>query len=226
MCGRYGFSIKDAREVIERFELINTLDEVEKLKSRYNIAPGQLNPVIVNTSEGYKMGRFMWGLIPFWSKDDSFKFKTINARVEGIEDKPVFRKAFKSQHCLIPASFFYEWDKSVKPSNPYLFKMKDDSIFSFAGLFDKWHDKNTGKDIYSYTILTCPPNKILSKKHNRMPVILKREDEKEWLNPNITENEQMFEMLYPYDDKNMTSFVVSRNINSPLNDSEELIKKN
>lgn len=224
MCGRYGFSIKDAREVLNRFDLINTLDELEKLTSRYNIAPGQMNPVVVQTSEGNKMGRFFWGLIPSWSKDDSFKFKTINARAEGIEEKPVFKKPYRSQRCLIPATNFYEWDKSEKPSQPYLFKMKDDSLFAFAGLYDKWQDKETGKEIYSYTIITTEPNTLLAKVHNRMPVILKKEDEKEWLNPDYTEPEQLQKFLLPYDANEMESYPISRAINIPTNDTEELLK--
>lgn len=225
MCGRYGFSIKDAREVIERFELINTIDELERLKSRYNIAPGQINPVVVNTVNGYKMDRFMWGLIPYWSKDDSFKFKTINARVEGIAEKPVYRKAFRSQHCIIPASFFYEWSKSTEPKTPYIIKMKDGSIFSFAGLFDKWYDTKTGKDLYTYTIITTTPNKLIEKIHNRMPVILTKEKEKEWLNPDMVEIDKMIDLLQTYDESKMEAYPVSKAVNKPGVDNKDLIKQ-
>lgn len=224
MCGRYGFSVKDAAEVRTRFDLINTLDELNQLKSRYNIAPGQINPVVIQTSEGNKMGRFFWGLIPSWSKDDSIKFKTINARIEGIENKPVYRKPFRTRRCLVPATFFYEWDKSEKPSRPYLFKLKDNSVFSFAGLYDIWSDKQGGKDIYSYTIITTQANKTVSSVHNRMPVILKKEDEKEWLNPDISEPEKLLQLLQSYPDNLMEEYPVSPAVNSPTSDSAEIAK--
>lgn len=217
MCGRYGFSVKDARELIGRFDLINTLDEIDKLESHYNIPPGTVNPVVVNTAEGYKMGRFFWGLIPSWSKDDSFKFKTINARAEGIESKPTYRKPFRNQRCLIPASWYFEWDKSTNPKTPYLIKMKDDHTFSFAGLYDIWRNRE-GKDIYSYTIITTEPNKLQSRIHNRMPVILPQEDEKEWLNPDYIEPEQILKYLKPYPDEEMEMYPVSSAVNVPKND--------
>lgn len=223
MCGRYGFSIKDAREVIGRFDLINTLDEIDKLDTHYNIPPGTLNPVVVNTSEGYKMGRFFWGLIPSWSKDDSFKFKTINARAEGIESKPTYRKPFKSQRCLVPATWYFEWDKSTDPKTPYLIKMKDDHTFAFAGLYDVWKNPE-GKDVYSFTIITTEPNQLQGRIHNRMPVILPKKDEKEWLNPDYTEPEQLTKFLLPYPDKEMEMYPVSPAVNIPKNDDATVTK--
>src|SRR6266702_3649895 len=102
MCGRYGFSVKHAKEVYERFEVVNTLAEYHP---RYNIAPGQLNPVVLRHSPN-SIERMFWGLIPFFAKDDSFKYKTINARSEGIESKPTYKKPFRSQRCLVPATNF------------------------------------------------------------------------------------------------------------------------
>lgn len=222
MCGRYGFSIKDAKEVIGRFDLINTLDEIEKLDTHYNIPPGTLNPVVVNTSEGYKMGRFFWGLIPSWSKDESMKWKTINARAEGIETKASYRKPFKSQRCLIPATWYFEWDKSTNPKTPYMIKLKSDEIFSFAGLYDIWKNSE-GKDIYSFTIITTAPNKLQGRIHDRMPVILPKEDEKEWLNPDYSEPDQLLKYLKPYPDEEMEMHTVSSAVNIPKNDDASVI---
>jgi putative SOS response-associated peptidase YedK len=114
MCGRYGFSVKDAREVYDRFGVMNKLVDFQP---RYNIAPGQYNPVILRHSPT-SIERMFWGLIPHWAKDETMKYKTINARVEGISDKPPYRKPFRFQRCLVPATGFFEWDKSVTPSLP------------------------------------------------------------------------------------------------------------
>jgi putative SOS response-associated peptidase YedK len=86
MCGRYGFPVKNAKDVYERFD---TYNELSDFKPRYNIAPGELNLVITKHSPN-QISRMVWGLIPFWAKDDKFQFQTINARVEGIESKPTY----------------------------------------------------------------------------------------------------------------------------------------
>lgn len=233
MCGRYGLVVKDARELGDRFRAINTL---EGLSSRYNIAPGQVNPVISASlphsdpllrREGVnRIEQMFWGLIPSWAKDDSFKFKTINARAEGIENKPVYRKPFRMSRCLVPATGFYEWDKKQKSSQPYYFKLVNDEMFGFAGLFDEWINPRDGREIMSYTIITTQANGVVGKVHPRMPVILRREDEDEWLNPDITEPDYLSAFLKPYPDAEMVSYPVSAAVNFPGRDDEGLIRAN
>lgn len=220
MCGRYGFSVKDAKEVYNRFDIANTLDDFEP---RWNIAPGQMNPMITKHSPN-QIERMFWGLIPFWAKDETMRYKTINARAEGIEDKPTYKKAFRSQRCLVPATFFYEWDKSKKPSIPYLFEVIDRPIISFAGLYDIWKDPKDGKEISSYTIITTQANGVVGKIHERMPVILHKEDEEEWLNPDTIEPERLLKFLKPFPDDEMQSFAVSSAVNNPRVDTADLIK--
>jgi putative SOS response-associated peptidase YedK len=220
MCGRYGFSVKHAKKVYERFEVVNTLAEYHP---RYNIAPGQLNPVVLKHSPN-NIERMFWGLIPFFAKDDSFKYKTINARAEGIESKPTYKKPFRTQRCLVPATNFYEWDKSQKPSIPYAFFVKDNPIFAFAGLYDIWHDPTSGKEIHSYTIITTEANSLVAKIHPRMPVILRKEDEETWLNPDIVEPERLHPLLTHYPAEAMESYQVSRAINVPTIDTEDVLK--
>jgi putative SOS response-associated peptidase YedK len=82
---------------------------------------------------------------------------------EGIENKPVYKKPFRTQRCLVPATGFYEPDKIhfSKPPFPWrYFQLKDQPIFGFAGLYDLWKDPKTGKEIYSYTIITTQPNEL------------------------------------------------------------------
>src|SRR5258706_5560345 len=107
MCGAYGFSVKDAREVYDRFDIENTL---ETFSPRYNVRPGQMNPVITSHSPNH-ISTMFWGLIPFWAKDEKMKFSTINARAETAATSASYRKPFRSQRCLIPATGFYEPDK-------------------------------------------------------------------------------------------------------------------
>jgi putative SOS response-associated peptidase YedK len=166
----------------------------------------------------------LWRLIPYWAPDDSFKFKTINARVEGIEGKPVYRKPFRTQRCLVPATGFYEWDKSVKPTQPWYFKLKHEELFAFAGLYDRWQDPKTRTEVLSYTIITIQANGVVGKIHHRMPVILQKEDEDAWLNPDIVEPELLLPLLKQYPDKEMEAYPVSTAVNRPTIDTAELIK--
>ncbi len=220
MCGRYGFSAKDAATVYKRFAIAN---ELLDYTPRYNIAPGQMNPVIIKRSPN-QITRMFWGLIPFFAKDDSHKYKTINARAETVKDLPTYRKAFRQQRCIVPATFFYEPDKSQKPSIPYLFKLRDEDMFGMAGLYDIWKDKATGKEIQSYTIITTEANELVGSVHPRMPVILQKADEETWLNPDITEPEHLLPLLAPYPADKMTSYRVGQAVWNPRIDTEELIQ--
>ncbi len=171
MCGRYGFV--PPKDFKDRFELEN---ELVDLRARYNVAPGSIMPIITRNSPN-RVELMKWGLIPFWSKDPKIAYSTINARSETVETSPAFRKPFKSQRCLIPASFFYEWKRIDKKTKiPYLFKLANDEVFSFAGLYDIWKDAEE-KEFKTYTIITTTPNKLMESVHNRIPVLLSKEDE-------------------------------------------------
>jgi putative SOS response-associated peptidase YedK len=223
MCGRYGFSVNDAKEVYERFEVYN---ELADLAPRYNIAPGQMNPVVTSHSPN-QISRMFWGLIPHWAKDDSSKYKTINARAETVAQLPTFREPFRHTRCLVPATGFYEPDKKHATKAPFpwhYFQLKDQKIFGFAGLYDVWTDKQTGKEIRSYTIMTTKPNALVGQYHDRMPVILNPADEEAWLDPDSIEPERILPLLKPYPADKMEEWRVGDAARNPRNDSPELIQ--
>ncbi|OGG05992.1 hypothetical protein A3D05_03400 [Candidatus Gottesmanbacteria bacterium RIFCSPHIGHO2_02_FULL_40_24] len=217
MCGRYGFV--PGEDFYPRYNITNRL---ETLSASYNVAPGYSMPVVVreNPNLVYLM---RWGLIPFWAKDIKIGYKMINARAETVEEKSAFRKPFESRRCLIPASGFYEWKKTGNEKIPFYIKRKDNGLFSFAGLYDVWTDVE-GKEIKSYTIITTKPNKLIESIHNRMPVILKKEEENHWID-SINQNiEKIKELLAPYPDGEFEAYPVTRAVNNPENDSPDLIK--
>lgn len=220
MCGRYGFAVTNPEAFRERFAVDN--DDIA-LTARYNAAPGQQLPVITHTSPN-RVHLMTWGLIPFWSKDDSAKYSMINARAEGIGAKPAFRRPIRNQRCLVPATGFYEWDKSVKPSVPYNIGLKDGALFAFAGLYDRWTDPTTGEERYTYTIITTEPNELVARIHNRMPVILKPEDEAVWLDPDETDPLSLAHLLKAYPADLMTVYAIGRGVNNVKNDAPSLIQ--
>ncbi len=147
----------------------------------------------------------------------------INARAETVVEKPAYRKVFKTQRCLVVATGFFEWKQTSDGKVPYYFHRRDDELFAFAGLYDTWTDPTHGQEVLSYTILTTAPNALLQPVHNRMPVILAREDEERWLNPDETEPDHLLPLLVPYPAGEMEGYVVSRLVNSPANDTPQLI---
>lgn len=222
MCGAYGFSVKDAKEVYNRFDIENTL---EGFRPRWNIRPGQMNPVIF-MRENIEIMYMFWTFIPHWAKDKNLKYSTINARDDKVTESSVYKDSFLKRRALIPANFFYEPDKIhfSKPPYPWhYFQLKDQQLFAFAGLYDVWKDKEAGKDIYSYTIITTEPNGLVGKFHPRMPVILRKEDEKKWLDPDIVEPEHLLPLLKPYSAKDMEEWQVGDEARNPRNDYPDLL---
>jgi putative SOS response-associated peptidase YedK len=127
-----------------------------------------------------------WGLIPIWAKDDSIRQNTLNAKIETLSEKPAFKDNVKNR-CLIIADGFYEWqwlDKKGKEKQKYLITLPGEELFAFAGLWSRWVNIETGEIVKSYTIITTEANSMMCEIHNskkRMPVILTRENENEWL---------------------------------------------
>jgi putative SOS response-associated peptidase YedK len=148
MCGRYRLARK--KEILA--EVFDARDDVD-WSPRYNIAPSQSVPVVRQdaTRPVRSFSRMRWGLIPFWAKDAKAGYKMINARAETIAEKPAFREPLLSRRCLIPADGFYEWSKYSKEKSPFCFTLADDSVFAFAGIWDRWKNPegNSSKRVRS-----------------------------------------------------------------------------
>ena len=217
MCGRYGLTV-DTSKLQERFDTNNTLPDVQP---RYNIAPTQALPVIVRHSPN-AMTLMQWGLIPSWSKEPQVSYSTINARAENLLKSSVYKKPFQSQRCLVPASGFYEWQQTSAGKQPYYIHVQDTDVFAFAGLYDIWRDKQ-GNELHSYTIITTTPNDLVAPIHNRMPVILRRDDENVWLDQDA-DQARLLSLLAAYPAAEMSAYPVSTWVNSPSNDSPQVLE--
>ncbi len=153
-------------------------------------------PVISNKNDRI-IQDFNWGLIPHWAKDDTIKKYTLNAKIETLTEKPSYRDAVKNR-CLILVDGFYEWqwlDSKGNKKQMFEIGMQDRSIFSLAGIWSEWIDRETGEIIKSYSIVTTEANELMSKIHNtkkRMPVVLSRENEFDWING---ENHEIFKIV-------------------------------
>jgi len=215
MCGRF-VNTSSREELSIRFGF-DDIPEGALFEPRYNIAPSQEHPVLIVSQDRRVVQMMKWGLVPHWSKDPKIGYKMINARSEGIEEKPSFRGPIKKRRCLVIADGFYEWLKPDKKTKvPYYFRLKSGEPFAFAGLWDLW-DKGD-EPLKTFTIITTTPNELMEPIHNRMPVILKEEDEGRWLDPENINPDDVVELLKPYPSEEMECFKVSTIVNSPKND--------
>ena len=175
-------------------------------------------PVITN-HDPHKIQLFNWGLIPKWSKtkEDAMKFRinTLNARSETIFEKPSFRSV-SAKRCLIPSTGFYEWREYNKKKYPYFITLKDEPIFSMAGIFEDWVDRATGEVFNTFSIVTCPANPMMAIIHNaklRMPVILTKENERIWIREQLPQSE-IQDLMQPLNENLMTAHTISKLITS------------
>ena len=219
MCGRLTLTVNPD-------ELEKTFSEYtfpSKFAPRFNIAPTQPVLAIPNDDKN-EADFFVWGLIPMWAKDPAIGNRLINARGETLAEKPAFRSSLKYKRCLILADGFYEWKGAPgrKTKTPFFIHMKDRKPFAFAGLWDSWNSPD-GSLIKSCTIITTEPNDLTAIIHNRMPVILHPRDYAKWLDPAPQTPEHLKPLIKPFPAEEMNAFPVSTLVNTPANDSPELI---
>ncbi len=186
MCGRYVLEGPLSR-LTEHFNARYS-GEPPAFTNAYNIAPTTQVPVVRINREGERvMLLHTWGLIPHWAADKKISAKLNNARGETVHEKPSFRTGFKKFRCLIPASGYYEWQAPPEGSKgrkqPFYIHPNDSTYFAMAGVCDHWVDKETGELIMSTAIITTEPCAALKEVHDRMPVMIEREDWAYWLDP-------------------------------------------
>lgn len=189
MCGR--FSLDEAiQEWHEYFQA--QIDQLTIWEPSFNIAPTMMCPVITSERSN-EIQLYRWELLPSFAKEKTQKFRMFNAKAETILEKPSYKNLIKSKRCIIPTKGYYEWKQKGAKKQKYKFTT-DERFTVLAGLWDY----NKMFDIHSFTVITCEPNELMSNYHNRMPVILNREDQMKWLSNNITVEEAM-KLLKPWE---------------------------
>lgn len=218
MCGRFTLRTP-AEQLMKLFDLV----EAAPLKPRYNLAPTQPAPIIRADAQGQRrLELARWGLVPHWADDVSIGHRMINARREGIADKPAFRQAIRRRRCLVPADGFYEWKKTPRGKQPYLLQLASGHPMALAGLWETW-DGPDGP-LTSFTIITGPAPKPLTWLHDRMPIILHRQDYARWLDPGVTEPAEVEGLLRPFEADALHIDRVSPVVNNPRHDVPECVE--
>ncbi|WP_226584918.1 SOS response-associated peptidase [Halobacillus litoralis] len=218
MCGRYTL-LADETEILKEFGISRSIDGYEP---RYNIAPGQQVLAVIHDGKEKRAGYMRWGLVPSWSKDPKIGYKMINARSETADEKPSYKRLMSQKRCLIAADSFYEWKKSTSGKRAVRIQAEGRSLFAFAGLWDQWNGEEGS--LYTCTILTQPANDFMKPIHHRMPVILPKEEQDQWIEPVKKNPSEVRNYLEDMKMDNLEAYEVSDYVNSAKNEGPECIK--
>lgn len=218
MCGRFTLTVKE-QDILEEFGVEAIVHGYE---ARYNIAPGQKVLAIIQTGGGKRAGMMDWGLVPSWAKDPKIGYKMINARSETAHEKTSFKRLMAQKRCLIIADSFYEWKKTNDGKQPMRIYSEKRKLFAFAGLWDHW--KTEDDERFTCTILTKEANAFMQSIHNRMPVILPKDRQEQWIEPVKWTGEQAHQFVEQLTMEELEAYPVSTYVNSAKHTGEACIE--
>lgn len=228
----YNSMSKKAKQLAARYGRKSDIVEIYKdiLEEKYRVSAFTYPeyPIITKDEE---IQVFKWGLIPFWTKDeqdaDKVRKMTFNARSESLFEKPSFREPIKRRRCIVPSTGFFDWRHEDKKKIPFFIYVKNEDIFSMAGIYDVWNDKVTGEILHTFSIITTQANPLMSYIHNtnmRMPAILSKENEEKWLNPNLSETE-IKSLLMPFDENKMFAYQIEKDFLKKDPEDETILQR-
>ena len=193
----------------------------------WNVGPQRRLFAVTEGTEGRVLDQYRWGLVPSWSKDPKIGNRLFNARGETVAEKPSFRSAFAKRPCVIPVDGFYEWDhRSGHVKQPNFFTRTDGQLMLFAGLYEFWRDPEQPDDAEltrTCTIITTTPSEDMDEIHDRMPVVLSRDDVETWINVKDHAPDERLALLQPAPGGTLAHYDVDKGVGSVKNDGPELI---
>jgi putative SOS response-associated peptidase YedK len=248
MCGRYA-SARKREDLLEEFRIDR--DRVtDDLGPDYNVAPtkpvyavltrdrrdpgeGDGPPEAAVAEVARELRVVRWGLVPFWAKDPAIGSRMINARVETVDSKPAFRRAFAKRRCLLPADGFYEWmkvqDQGKARKQPYYIHRADGGVLAFAGLYELWRDRSVPEDhpqawLWTSVIITTSAPDEAGRIHERMPMVIDPARWGDWLDPANNDAAHVHALLAPAAASGLASYPVGTDVNYVRNNGPRLIE--
>ena len=175
------YSLVASRERIQ--DTFPCLNDLKQINRSYNIIPGNYSAVITNQSPD-KIQSFHWGFIPGWTENPERISPLTNARIENISTQSSFRMSIRSKRCVVLADSFYVWCRMQNRNIPFRVLYGNQRIMAMAGVWDVW--KTTDRQIKSFSVVSIPSNKKLSKITSRMPYVLSNDESVEmWMDKSI-----------------------------------------
>lgn len=229
MCGRYTLTYEEVTELTGFLDVTDaemlSADQDRKSYANYNVAPSHSMPAAYTNSKGERILDSMhWGFMGWRPKPGTRPFLPINTRDDSVAEKPMWKKAFLENRCIIPASGFYEWAGKRGSKTPHYIYPLNEKFMGFAGIYSDLAPENSHAQ-KSYSIITTSPNKVMEGIHDRMPVILHPEEFDNWLNPENRDAGFLLEFLKPYPDDAIDEHTVSRDVGNVRNNHEGLIQR-
>lgn len=228
----YNSMSKKAKELAARYgrksDIIEIAEEILAEQYRINAFSYPRSPIVTNAEE---IQAYTWGLIPFWVKDktqaNEIQKMTLNARGDTIFQKPSFRESIICRRCIVPSTGYFEWRHEENKKIPYYIFLKDEEIFSMAGVYDSWLDKATGEIIDAFSIITTDANHLTDYIHNtkhRMPAIISKTDEEKWLNPTLSKSD-IAQFLIPFPAERMDAYAIDNDFLKKQSDDPTILKR-
>lgn len=251
MCGRYA-STRNPEDLVLEFEVEENDLEPGQGEAKYNVAPTDTVPVVVERllkpsseedeedEEGEvsvrRLRALTWGLVPSWSKERTGGARMINARAESLLEKPAYRKAAVSRRCLVPADGWYEWqvlpelsERGKPRKQPHFMRFEDGGGLAFAGIYEFWRDKALHPDdpaawLVTFAVITTAAEPALAHIHDRMPLVLPRQEWDHWLDPAVRDADDVRAMIASPEEGRFSAVPISDRVNSVRNDGPELLE--
>ena len=220
MCGR-------ARQVLDWQEIkIRWWADQPRLtlEPRWNAAPRQKLVVVRQCSagDGAEALPMVWGFVPAWEKDLKTARRPINAMAETIATSALWRDAFKRRRCIFPVAGFYEWKRDGKTKQPHSIDRRDGEVMALAAVWDRWKDRETGDELLTFAVVTCPPNELVAEIHDRMPVVLDPASYDIWLDG---APEAALPLLKPCPADDLVAYRVSDRVGNVRNDGPDVLER-
>ena len=212
---------------IEDYYEIDQVEDLEIWKREYNIPPREMAPVVLESDGKRSLTAGLWSLMGPWadSLEHANRASTFNAKAETLSERPAYRNAFLKRRCIVPAEAFYEWVGPKKERQPLNIRRADGKLLSMAGLFNYWKPTaSQGRPMLTFTVVTTAPSQWMARIHNRMPVILQDNHIDAWLDPTISDPQQLSELLKAPPEDFLDCYAISRQINSVKFDEHEYAK--
>ncbi len=197
------------------------------------------NPEPSKTQDPQRQLRLLtWGLVPSWSKDVAIGARMINARAESVLEKGAFAKAALSRRCLVPALGWYEWQKSPVAKDakgnprkqPFFMHRADGHSVAFAGLYEFWRDSAIADPddpeawLTTFTIITTAAEPGLDRIHDRQPLVLEPADWSTWLDPTMTDRDEVAHLLAYAEPGRFEAHPVGRAVSSNRSNGPQLVE--
>ncbi len=241
MCGRFASTSKP-QDLAEIFG-VEHWEPTETLAPSWNVAPtGSAFAVLERLPRDGLRGRplrqlrvLRWGLVPPWAKSPEAAVKMINARSETVHEKPSYRQAFAARRCIVPVDGYYEWQTlpgggSRPRKQPYFVSRADGGVLALAGLYEFWRDRDHPADhpdawLVTCSIVTTAAEELLAPIHERMPLFLDRAAYDAWLDPRLTDPDELRPLLVPPAPGALRVIPVSAAVGSIRNNGPELTRR-